>query len=250
MNKTLPNILVLIAGLFLVLVTVAHIFSPGEAQAKPLAGFTPTPVPPDSGDDGGDPGDDGDDGDDDSTPTDFVIIQIDQCNLSCSAQLTDPGDSTQLQALASVAGDAAQAPLLSSAAPELLAPVQLIHQGSGFIVEGTLSNQHSTRFSLPYPGQWQVVLVAPPQFAAGESLNLASLEPSAALGLVEANVLTPQRVKCPLNCTVDPPPAVPETLPTTGAGYNTMLLTIVVLLFAGVNLLIVGITFWLPPPEK
>lgn len=252
MNKTLPNLFVLIAGLFLVLATVAHLFSPGEAQAKPLAGFTPTPTTPDdNGDDGGN--ETGDDRDDDSTPTDFVIIQIDQCNLSCSAQATDPADSAQFQALASVAGDAAQAPLLISTAPapELLAQVQLIHQGSGFIVEGTLSNQHSTRFSVPYPGQWQVLLVAAPQVSADENFELADPAPSVdsptPLGLVDANVLTAQLVKCPLNCVVEPPPVVPETLPTTGADHDTMLLTIAVLFFAGVNLLIVGIVFWLPP---
>lgn len=248
MNKTLPRyILELIAGICLVMITVAYTFSPGEAQAKPLPGFTPTPTTPDNG--GGDNGNTTDDGEDDSGPTDFVIVQIEQCNLSCSVQTADPANAGP--ALASMGGEASPLPLVTPPEPELLAQVQLIHQGSGFIVEGTLSNQHSTHFSVPYPGQWQVLLVAPPQVAAAENFELADPAPSVdsptPLGLVDANVLTAQLVKCPLNCVVEPPPVVPETLPTTGADHDTMLLTIAVLFFAGVNLLIVGIVFWLPP---
>ena len=229
MRKITSKLLILMAlGLFAITLAF-QIYLPADAQAKPLVGFTPTPTIPDGGGGGGGGGG----GDtDDNNPPGFIIIQIESCDLTCSVAETD-----------SPATDAA-AFLAVIPAPELLAPVRLIHQGSGFIVEGTLSNQRSTRFSVPYPGQWQVVLLAPPQAATGESLNLAPLEPSAELGLVEANVLTPQFVKCPLNCAVDPPPAIPETLPVTGEDRSEPVSLALYFLMSGLSLAIVGVT-WL-----
>jgi hypothetical protein len=136
-------------------------------------------------------------------------------------------------------------------APELLAPVQLVHQGSGFIVEGVISNLKNTRFSLPYPGRWEVFLTAQPEIVSPQASNDSGLRASlaegqwtlpASMGIVEANSSVPQSVDCPLNC-VKPPP---DTLPETGitlAQDNSLIATLIV---AGLSLILIGLHFIWP----
>ena len=58
----------------------------------------------------------------------------------------------------------------------MLTPVRLVHQGSGFIVEGTLSDAGDTRFVVPYPGEWDIFMTAPPQFAPDEMIEYIKKE--------------------------------------------------------------------------
>ena len=121
---------------------------------------------------------------------------------------------------------------------EVLAPVQLIHHGSGWIAEGVISDAKNTRIAVPYPGQWEVFLVAEPQFVTPEtidatSLNLEQLRTQltnapVSLGMVETNTATTQWIKCPVDCVIDlPPPTLPET------GSSDTQLSVLLLLAAG-----------------
>ena len=245
-------LILLIATLLFVTLIGLQLQQPNTAHAGPLAGFTPTPT-------GG--GDDDDsavtpptDPDGGTLPDDFVIIQIDWCDLSCS--INGSGRLSQSQPvykpLAAIAGSSPPPPLLifeAQAVPtaELLAPVKLIHRGSGWIAEGVLSNHKPTRFLLPYPGQWEVYLMAQAEIIATDEAEIRALAtvPTGAndlLGVVEANVLEPQFVKCPLNCVIENPPATPLELPQTGSDYEETS-PIIILIVGGVSLLIVGITF-------
>jgi hypothetical protein len=111
----------------------------------------------------------------------------------------------------------------------MLAHVQLIHQGSGWIAEGTISDLKAVSFAVPYPGQWQVFLIEEPEFATGEALELTGADikmlqaglsqAPLLLGVVEADTGEPQRVACPLSCptaAADFTPA-PAALPESGA---------------------------------
>jgi hypothetical protein len=139
---------------------------------------TPQPSPPDK--------EPRDDQDRNSEPTDYLIVLIDGCELTCSASFKE-------QTI------------------ELLARVQMIHEGSGFIVEGVISNLKSTRFSVPYPGKWKLFLMAQPRIISARPIDDPELRAAIAasfkgtprlLGTVETNTSTPQFVKCPLICGV------------------------------------------------
>ncbi|MCP4710323.1 MAG: hypothetical protein GY869_17005, partial [Planctomycetes bacterium] len=211
-------------------------------------GFTPEPPdPPDDDDDDSVPPDDGggNDGDDDSddggvmidnpddedtdAPTDYVIVRLDQCDLNNCAGLGDTDGSQGFEPLASIDNDDSSSQLLipssnNQSAPEVLV---LVHQGSGWIVEYTISDVKNTPISVPYPGQWEVFLLSPPQFVTDglmdvTGLNLAQLHADLAnaplsLGMVEANTES-QLIKCPIACVTEVA-AMPEALllPETGA---------------------------------
>ncbi len=224
---------------------------PFDAQAGPLAGFTPTPASPGGG--GGDGGgSNGKDKDSDTTPTDFVIVQIESCDLSCSA-----GEKPGFVPLASLDNEIFSTAALASLSPpdpagELLAQVHLIHDGSGWIAAGVLSNRQSTRFNVPYPGRWEVFLAGRPELVSAEAVDdpvlAAALTNSYSgapelLGVVEANILEPQFVKCPLNCVIEP--IVPLPLPETGADAADELSLPVALLVSGLSVAVVGLTFLL-----
>ncbi|HMR62919.1 MAG TPA: hypothetical protein PKE64_02815 [Anaerolineae bacterium] len=219
-----------IIGLLLLSGISAISFSlPTTVQAGPLAGFTPSP-----GDNGGDH-DNGEPPKDEPgrTPTDYIMVQLEQCDLICAAGTA--GSQPAYQPLAQRSPDQAELPPLvpiAKAEPvEVQAPVRLVHEGSGFITEGVLSTQHSNRLVVPYPGRWELFLTGQPQFITAEAVdvsgtNLAELQSQVAsgpisLGQVEANTAEPQRVRCPIACVIEPPAAVPAevgppTLPETG----------------------------------
>lgn len=247
----------LLTGLLLLSGISAINFSlPATVQAGPLAGFTPSP-----GDNGGDH-DDGDSPEDEParTPTDYVMVQLEQCALLCAAGTA--GSQPAYQPLAQRSLDQAELPPLvpiAEAAPvEVQAPVRLVHEGSGFITEGVLSTQHSSRLVVPYPGRWELFLTGRPQFITAEAVdvsgtNLAELQSQLAtgpisLGQVEANTAEPQWVRCPIACVIEPPAAVPAdvgppTLPETGGERSESpveiglaLLCLFILLTAGAGL--------------
>jgi hypothetical protein len=134
--------------------------------------------------------------------------------------------------------------------------VQLVHQGSGFIVEGELSDSKPTRLSVPYPGQWQVWITHSPRFMTADAVdvtgsNLADLQSQLAngpvsLGLVEANTAGPQLVRCPLACVIEPPPAVETTsyLPETGGILKTEMNLPTFLIISGLNFSLIGLILW------
>ncbi|MBI1881731.1 MAG: hypothetical protein HYR94_26435 [Chloroflexi bacterium] len=247
-------------SLFLSLVIIVINFHiPTEAHAGPLAGFTPTPQ-------GNSPDNDNDNSSSDSpskdeAPPDYVLVEIDRCNLHCGVTSAQTDDQPGFQPLASV-GVSDGAPLLFTPAakpqalPELLLPVQLVHDGSGFIVEGELSDTKPTRFSVPYPGHWQVWVTGSPHFMTAEAIdvsgsNMADLQSQLAngpvsLGLVEANTSEPQLVKCPLACVVDTPPAVetPPLLPETGGLLAIKINYPAFLITGGVTLSLIGLILW------
>jgi hypothetical protein len=228
-KKSLP--LIFLAFFFLFSIVGLNLALAPETHAHPPYGFTPQPPPPPS--DGGGSDDDGDTSppdnggidNDDKPPTDFVIVQIERCDLSCSVDY-DLAGGEDYQPIAAVdTGDPSFPLLVPKPNPvstvQVLAQVQLIHQGSGWIAQGVLSDANSTRLALPYPGRWEVFLISQPEFMTGDpldpsNLNLNQLQTQLAdgpvsLGTVEANVTEVQWVKCPIACVVDPPPVLPET---------------------------------------
>ena len=212
--------LMLIVSALVLVIIGANLALPADTYAHPSYGFTPQPPPPpggggdDSGDNGG--GDSG--GSDNELPPDYVWVELDRCDLSCSV-----GYASKPIGLAS--------PL--SSPTEVQVRVQLIHQGSGWIAEAVISDAGSTRLAVPYPGQWEVFMIGEPELVGATAfdatnLNLEQLRSSltvapVSLGLVEANTPEPQLVKCPIACVIEPPP---ETLPQTGGDRSTATLII------------------------
>jgi len=236
---------------------------PPDAQAKPLAGFTPTPPRPPDNDGGGHGNDkDGDDTPSTEHPADYVLIQIDRCNLACSASAASKDSQPDFQPLALTAALDPTNPLLMplaqpQALPEMLIPVRLVHDGSAFIVEGELSDMKFTCFAVTYSGRWEVWLTGSPRFMTAQAVdvtgsNLANLQVQLAngpisLGLVEANTAEPQFVKCPLACIVEefptqiaePPLHLPETGGELSSAVHSSLATN--MLIAGMSVLIFSI---------
>jgi hypothetical protein len=243
----------LLALPFIFILLVIQLNTPTAAKAKPLAGFTPTPVStPDDGDDDGSGNDDGGDDNPSQThdpPTDYILVEVERCDLlHCSVSVGDAGNQANFQSLA-LAGSAAVPQ------PEILLPVRLVHDGSGFIVEGELSDVKATRFAVPYPGRWEVWLTGNPRFMTPEVMelsrsNLADLQVRLAqapvsLGQVEADTPGPQLIKCPLACVIPEPPPVeaPPHVPETGAATNNYL-SLIDLLIAGLDLTLIGLIMW------
>jgi len=251
--KQIKFILIVFITLFFMLTVLGLSFAtPADTYAHPAYGFTPQPPPPPPGGGGGDGSGDGDKpgggGGGGDKPTDTVIVEIDRCDLSCSVEYVEAGGSEGL--LASVDGaylPAQNHAVSSSPLPdvEVLVPVKLVHQGSGFIVEQTISDSRSTTISVPYPGQWEVLMINAPQFVTNDmmdmtGLNVAQLQADLAnnpvsLGVVEANA-GPQLVECPLECVIE---TTPEEfyLPETGAANNTSLVISI-----GFLLIIIGLS--------
>ena len=249
----------LISLVLLAFIVAVNVNTPPAVRAAPLPGFTPDP-----GDDGGD----GDDGDGDVTaapstadegraPTDYVLVRLDQCDmLSCNANAS----TSSYEPLAYYSAEQSVAPVLvpmteANVDFEIIAPVRLVHDGSGFIAVGDLSTQHDTRISVPYSGKWEVFLTGEPRFmtaavvdATGTNLAqvaVALSEGPVSMGVVDANTTSSQLVKCPIECVIDAPvptnnepPALPET---GGAPSEEMFLTTVIvvtgfiLTLAGIN---------------
>ncbi len=196
------------AGLLLL---ALGLFSPANLQAHPQYGLTPTPTSP--------PGEPTptpkppDEDDDDF----FIGVQLPTCDLSCYYDQV----------------------------VEIRANVQLIHEGSGWIAEATLSNLGNAEIRVPYEGEWKVWLVSYPEVfgtpidpATGqrvEPIFPASLP--ALLGTVYTNSGT-QIVDCPLIC-----PEVPPDLPTTGWQSTPGIQTILSIISATLILIMVSAAF-------
>jgi len=274
MNST-KSMFVILLSAFLVLALVSFkATTPANTYAHPALNLTPEPEPRPPDDDGdgnnggsdtgqrnpGHPDDDDDDDDDSSsTVTDFIDVQLGDCGLDESIANTN-------QAGVLLADGGSDVALLAAppvpSLPEVLAPVQLVHQGSGWIATGTLSSQATTRFMVPYPGRWNVLLTTPPKFNTAElvdvtGLNLADLQFNLssgplALGTVEANVTQTQSVACPITRVSTGETAVvvpvvedtdPAYLPITGQSSLDEPLTTSTILM--VNLVLVGLMiFW------
>lgn len=273
MKNTKLALALIFSILLAFVMTAINLYLPPQVQAGPLAGFTPTP-PDDPGGGGG--------GDDDNppptskpgdsegrVPTDYVLVQMSQCNmLSCGAGAAHT-DQPDYELLAYNFNDVADAPMLvpsiaKATSVEVIAPVRLVHDGSGFIAEGAISNQHSTRFSVPYPGQWELFLTGQPQFMTAEPPDLSganldqllanlATEPIS-MGRVQANTETPQLVKCPIECVIEaPPPAVvPQFLPRTGEQPETAMSysTLLIILGFTISFISLAIQFAFPDPAK
>jgi hypothetical protein len=146
--------------------------------ATPISPPTPTPQPTQTPKEP-----------DNDEPDDEVTIQF-SCNLTCS--LDQPLAINE-------------------------AHVRLVHDGSGWVAEGTVSTGQIARFRVPYPDQWQVYLIT-------------EEEPPRLLGTVNANSGV-QLVDCPGDCP-EPPPALPET----GTKDLTQFLDIVIIVLWGLIL--------------
>lgn len=232
MNHAKNLLIIFLASFFILGVISINFVMPADTYAHPAYGFTPAPPGGGGGDTGGGDTGGGDSGDtgDNHGPTDYVWVQLDRCDLQCSANYADAGDSQASGFMSSVGNNQPlQSPaLVDSNEPEVLVRVRLVHRGSGFIAEDILSDAGSTRISVPYPGQWDVFMTNPPKFATAKvvdatGLNLAQLHANLAnapisLGMVEANSAAPQRVKCPIACVIEAPPVTeePAYLPETG----------------------------------
>jgi hypothetical protein len=214
----------LIVFIFGTLVGTSLMF-PAGTLAHPALGFTPTPI--------------GDRDEEDkpisptSTPPDYVLVRLEQCDLTCLELYSHLGNPANLLAAAPSADpDFHPLAMLDQAniTMEVQVPVQIVHQGSGFIVAQILSDAGSTRIPVPYPGQWQVFITGAPQLVSNlatafdtSSTNLAELSASLAAGpipvaMVDANTTEPQMISCPVLCVIAPTPTpeVPPFLPETG----------------------------------
>ena len=127
------------------------------------------------------------------------------------------------------------------------ANVRLVHQGSGWISELTISNQGSTRVKVPYGGQWEVWLIDQPEVSPLDGLDPSTITyPSdlpKLLGVVNADSGT-QLVDCPVSCPAPVPPPVeeeaPPILPQTGFGLSMESLTTLGILALIVALVVGG----------
>lgn len=195
-NRTNTKLIWAVAFVVVMLIFVSVNIST-DVHAKPLLGITPTATSeptattqPTPTTEPDDPGD--------PEPPDKIDVQLD-CNLTC----TNPQ-------------------------PAIDTRVQLIHEGSGWIAEGTISTGGSTSFSVPYGGRWQVYLLEAPQVTPVEAASTL-LSPGSyphLLGVVNANSGT-QLVNCPMVC-VD----LPTVLPETGSEANLNGTTLFLIIFA------------------
>jgi hypothetical protein len=242
---TLLMIIVLISlGL-----TGALFAAAADTHAHPAYGFTPTPTSQP-------PGDNGDDGDTDSpsddgaSPIDYVWVQIDRCDLDCLIEV----EFAQAAPAAGLLDWAGVESAVVADPPEMLIEVDMVHQGSGWIARGTLSNQRPTRVSVPYPGRWEIFLVSNPSFVTANAIdpggtNLPQIQADLAvaaipLGVVDANSAAVQLVKCPVICLIEPPPEPVESqLPVTGS--NGVLLALHLIFGAAYVSLTLGLAMWL-----
>jgi len=243
--RNLKFTLLLLVGSMLFLTIIGfNLVLPDDTQASPLYGFTPDPPPPPDG--GG--GNDGGGSDDEDTtesstdkpskpsnePTEYVVVKLEQCDMVCS-EYVDIADTVPTGELLASVGDGVLPSFTfapKAVVPfEVLVPVKLVHEGSGWIAESTLSTHGDTRIALPYTGYWEIFLTGQPQFVTADAVdvtgtNLAQLQADVlntpiSLGKVEANVIEVQLVKCPIACVIEPPQEeiyLPETgaEPTTG----------------------------------
>jgi len=253
MNQTKLLLIIFIASFFVLSVLSVSFATPTDTYAHPAYGFTPPPPPPPGGgggndDDGGSAGSDGGG----TEPTDTVIVEIDRCDLSCSVEYVGAGGNEVLSASVDGAYLPAQNLAVSSDPlpdVEVLIPVQLVHQGSGFIVERTLSDSRSTTISVPYPGQWEVLMVNSPQFVTDglmdmTGLNVVQLQADViddpiSLGMVEANA-GPQLVRCPVECVIEAEES-PFYLPETGSEPTTPVFPPIIGIIFVIGLLILPI---------
>lgn len=174
---------VLVLSLLPLLALSFSLLTPTTTQAHPPLGFTNTPTST-SVPDVPTPTPTPDDSDDGSPPPETVEVAL-SCSLTCS---------------------------LDGPALTVSFPIQIVHDGSGWIAEGTISNSGSTSFSVPYAGEWRVYMTGPPQTNYPENISFPSDYP-VLLGTVQANSGA-QIVDCPFTC--DIPEPVPDLLPTTG----------------------------------
>jgi len=266
MSNIKSMLLIILGAVMLITIVGFGLVVPVETHAHPAYGFTPTPVPSGGGDD-----------DHSSSPpvsppeeeklTDYVLVQLDQCDLECSEDFAG-AEQIVYPLLASTATDELSLPLLVNTGefvpvPEIQVPVQMIHQGSGWIVDEMLSTERSNRIMVPYSGQWEIFMTGQPRFITAEAVNvtgtnLAELQAQVAndpvsLGVVEANTQEAQLIRCPIQCVVQPPP--PEEvffLPETGGAFEITPKTALVI--TGLALFIMGLFVWsvikLGPVEK
>lgn len=169
----------LLASLVVISLFFVSLLTPNESYAGPPLGFTPTPTPQTTS-----PDDTGSPNNESGSPDSVIHLQL-GCQLICDAN----GQPMPVQI-----------------------DVQLIHPGSGWIAEGTISNQSSTTFQVPYPDSWEVHMTSHPILASSENVTSVDSVPRI-IGLVDANSGL-QIVQCPISCI---PPEIPVALPQTGS---------------------------------
>lgn len=247
MNKSRTIIPFLLCLFFIAALVVINLKLPTDAQAGPMAGFTPNP-----GDGGGDKGDDDDDGGGEERGrkiSDIVRVRLERCDLVCLDESSQAGQSAY-EPLAYAIEDAPSVPVLVPISEavvdyEIVVPVQLIHEGSGFISNADLSTHRDTNVGVPYPGRWEVFLTDSPRFMTTKAMdmsktNMAEIDVDLSngpisIGMVEANTVETQYVDCPIECLIEPEPTPTPTptpqvvaqveeqplLPTTGLNIST-----------------------------
>ena len=248
--------LIFLATLMLLTIIGFSFVVPVDTHAHPAYGFTPTPRPTDESGGGGDGGGGLPPPPEEEKLTDYVLVQLDQCDLECAEDFAQTEQHIVYPLFASASTDEMSLPFSINSgefvpAPEIQVPVQLIHQGSGWIADETLSTQRSNKIMVPYPGQWEVFMTGQPRFITAEAVNatgtnLAELQTQVAtdpvsLGVVEANTAETQMIMCPIQCVVEPPEEV-FYLPETGVA--TDMSPTVALAITSLVLFIMGLFAW------
>lgn len=172
--------------------------------------------------------------DDDDSPSHTSQVQLLNCDLVCNET---PGLGGSLAAM-----------------PSVMAPVQLVHAGSGYRIDSCLSDAGSTTINAPYSGRWDVYLTGTPYSGGAEGLpdtntnlgNLAGQLPIH-LGQITIGDGSLQTLACPIQCVgilqTTNSLTTPKTLPTTGQGQPTSLWLNGQPLILGGLLMLVG--FWI-----
>jgi hypothetical protein len=258
MNSTKSGLIFLAVSLGLLLMLGAALAVPVETHAHPVYGFTPEPPPRPTPDDN----------DSDKTPppprnevpTDYVWVQIEECDFECLEAFAEAGNiwGDTLLAYADTGENSSPLSLFDNATalatvPELVVPVQMVHQGSGWIAVGELSTYHPSQMPVPYTGEWEVFLTGPPRLITADAVDLSptnieefqAASPNAPIFLaqVETNTNGPQMIKCPVVCVIEAQPVEepPPFLPVTGgSSFLTQWVGLVALalILIGVGLLI------------
>ena len=188
--------------------------TPDSVSASPPLGLTPTVTSgPTSTPPPGPTSTPSDDDDDDDSSHSLTVT------LECANNLTCP---------------------IGPQTIDVAIPVQLIHIGSGWIVDTMISNTGVTQLQVPYGGEWQVFMVGEPQASAPVVVNTSA--PPVLLGTIQADSGT-QFVACPVSavCPTIPPtvetPEPPDDFPTSGGALSMPLILILSMIVLFVLLL-------------
>lgn len=191
MSKS-PVSILLFVSLSVILFTFA-LLQPNETQAHPMLGITPTPTKSSEPAPPPEP----EPSSDSSEPAEIIDVAL-GCAITCPVSVP-------------------------------AVQVQLVHNGTGFIIEGSISGTDTTRFMVPFEGEWSITMIAPE---------------NRPLGVVYTNSGA-QVAECPFECAApivqeEAPGALPETGTPTSTAFFDLFVTFLIGLALLVGVMIIA----------